>query len=47
MDTRRRVKRFNIVVGVLCLALSATSALAQTAAKPNIVIIWGDGDYHR
>ena len=30
------------MIGVLCLALAATSAFAQTVKKPNILVIWGD-----
>ena len=30
------------VLWALCLGLMATSAFAQTAKKPNVLVIWGD-----
>jgi len=42
MHRKSGLRRVHTMVGALCLALVVTPAVAQTAKKPNILVIWGD-----
>jgi arylsulfatase A-like enzyme len=42
MHRERRLKLVHTIIGGVCLALAARSGVAQTAKKPNILVIWGD-----